>query len=256
LPELLAQYLQRQSAAHAAGLGLAESAGEVEPYDAVPAQPVEPRLAWEEAYSVVRHSQPGQSAHTGKAPKAPDDWSLLVAGQESVTALAFCLGNYPQQVRDLHALVQVSARKSPPPPSPRPPAAPGLRDWVAQVARKGQYPQILLAAGVLRLARQFEQAEELLRHCREEAPAEWQPAVANEEAALAWHRGRTEEAVALWRAQPESVPVLFNRGMAALFQGDTAEARSCLNRTVAGLPEESPWYHLARLYLALAEMRR
>jgi tetratricopeptide (TPR) repeat protein len=114
----------------------------------------------------------------------------------------------------------------------------------------------LLAVGALRLARQFEQAEELLRQCRDEAPAEWQAAVANEEAALAWHRGRAEEAVALWRAQPESVPVLFNRGMAALFLGDSAEARSCLSRAVAGLPEESPWYHLGRLYLALAEMRR
>jgi tetratricopeptide (TPR) repeat protein len=256
LPELLARYLQRQAAAHAAGLSVTESAGEVEPYDAVPAQPVEPRLAWEEASSVVRHFQPGQPARTGKSPKPPDDWSILVAGQESVTALAFCLGNYPQLVRDLRSLVQVSARKAPPAPSSRPLSAPGLAAWATQAARKGQYPQTLLAVGVLRLARQFGQAEELLRRCRDEAPAEWQAAAANEEAALAWHRGRAEEAAALWRAQPESVPVLFNRGMAALFLGELAEARSCLNRAVAGLPEESPWYHLGRLYLALAEMRR
>jgi tetratricopeptide (TPR) repeat protein len=256
LPELLTQYLQRQSAAHAAGLGFADLAGEVEPYDAVPAHPVEPRLAWEEASSVVRHFQPGLAARPGKAPKAPDDWSVLVSGQESVTALAFCLGNYPQLVRDLHSLLQVPARKALPPSSLRPLSAPGLPAWAAQVARKGQYPQALLAVGVLRLARQFEQAEELLRRCRDEAPAEWQAAVANEEAALAWHRGRAEEAAALWRAQPESVPVLFNRGMAALFLGEPAEARSCLNRAVAQLPEESPWHHLGRLYLALAEMRR
>jgi tetratricopeptide (TPR) repeat protein len=254
LPELLAQYLQRQAAAHAVGLGLADTCGEVEPYDAVPAQPVEPRLAWEEACSVLRHFQPALPQRTSKAPA---DWPVLVAGQESVTALAFCLGNYPQLVRDLHSLLQSSAGKSLRTPSPRPLSlASPLSDWAAQVARKGQYPQALLAVGVLRLARQFTQAEELLRQCREEVPAEWLAVLANEEAALAWHCGRAEEAAALWRAQPESVPVLFNRGMAALFLGDPAEARSCLNRAVAQLPEESAWHHLGRLYLALAEMRR
>jgi tetratricopeptide (TPR) repeat protein len=255
LPELLAQYLQRQASAHAAGLGLADTAGEVEPYDAVPAQPVEPRLAWEEACVVLRHFQAEPPARPGKAP---GDWPTLVAGQESVTALAFCLGNYPQLVRDLHSLLQTpdlkTLRDSAGARSVRPLAA--LLDWAAQATRKGQSSQLLLAAGVLRLARQFARAEELLERCREELPAEWQPVIANEEAALAWHRGRAEEAAALWRAQPESVPVLFNHGMAALFLGDLAEARSCLNRAVAQLPEESPWHHLGRLYLALAEMRR
>jgi hypothetical protein len=51
------------------------------------------------------------------------------------------------------------------------------------------------------------------------------------------------------------VPVLFNRGMAALFLGDAAEARTCLNQAVQQLPEESAWHHLGRLYLALAESR-
>jgi tetratricopeptide (TPR) repeat protein len=253
LPELLAQYLQRQVSAHAAGLGFADASGEVEPYDAVPAQPVEPRLAWDEACAVFRHFPPGVPARSGKAP---GDWPTLVAGQESVPALAFCLGNYPQLVRDLHSLLQASDLKALRTSSLRPLPAPGLLGWAAQATQKGQYPQALLAAGVLRLARQFEQAEEQLRRCREEAPEEWQAVVANEEAALAWHRGRVEEAAAMWRSQPESVPVLFNRGMAALFLGDLAEARSCLNRAAAQLPEESAWHHLGRLYLALAEARR
>ncbi len=111
---------------------------------------------------------------------------------------------------------------------------------------------MLLAAGVLRLAHQFDEAADLLRR---KPPSEWQAAHANEEAALAWHRGRAEEAAALWRRQPESVPVLFNRGMAALFLGDAATARTSLDQAAAALPETGAWHHLARLYLALAAAR-
>ena len=83
-------------------------------------------------------------------------------------------------------------------------------------------------------------------------PAEWRAAHANEEAALAWHRGRADEAAALWQKQSESVPVLFNRGMAALFLGDAVTAHEALTRAAAALPETGAWHHLARLYLALA----
>ena len=83
-------------------------------------------------------------------------------------------------------------------------------------------------------------------------PAEWADAWANETAALLWHRGRKEEAARAWQALPESVPVLFNRGMAALFLGRATEARPLLERAVAGLPEGDAWHHLGRLYLTLA----
>src|SRR5207244_10792645 len=110
----------------------------------------------------------------------------------------------------------------------------------------------LRAAGALRRARQFDRAEEVLRH----KPAdEWRAAWANEEAALAWHRGRAGDAAALWRDQPDSAPVLFNRGMAALFLGQRGEARGWLRGAADQLPEASAWHHLARLYLTLAEIR-
>src|SRR5262249_17345362 len=53
LPQLLAQYLERQRTAHDAGLVLPDVGGEVELYDAGPAQAVEPRLAWDEAGVVL-----------------------------------------------------------------------------------------------------------------------------------------------------------------------------------------------------------
>ena len=81
-------------------------------------------------------------------------------------------------------------------------------------------------------------------------PAEWRAAWTNEKAALAWHQGQTESARALWSAMEPSVPVLFNRGMAALFLGETAQGRAALDEAIARLPESSAWHHLARLYRA------
>ena len=84
-------------------------------------------------------------------------------------------------------------------------------------------------------------------------PAEWRAAWANETAALAWHRGHPDEALKLWQAQTPSVPVLFNRGMAALFLGKFADARAALSEAVKQLPEGNGWHHLGHLYLSLAQ---
>src|SRR5262249_48300728 len=129
---------------------------------------------------------------------------------------------------------------------------PALTDWAEQVARRQQFPQLLLAQAALRLARQFDEAERLLQTA---APAPWQAAWQNEAAALSWHRGRADEALAAWLKQPASVPVLFNRGMAALSLARPADARPWLTQAVAQLPEDGAWHHLGRLYLALAETR-
>ena len=106
------------------------------------------------------------------------------------------------------------------------------------------------ALGTLRLARQFEAADAFIAAHASQIPAGWKPAWDNEVAALMWQRGRHGEAARLWAALPESVPVLFNRGMAALFQDRPGEARTSLKSAVAGLPESSAWHHLGRLYLA------
>src|SRR3954470_5254533 len=93
LPELFAQYLQRQVSAHDAGLSPAEAAGEVVPFEAVSAQPIDPRLAWSEATAALDCFVPG----TKKAALQPTaDWPALVASHEPMLALAFCVGNFPQ----------------------------------------------------------------------------------------------------------------------------------------------------------------
>src|SRR5262249_30097942 len=157
-----------------------------------------------------------------------------------------------QRVRDLHPLLHAGNLQLLRPTAGRPVPTPVLLD---DAGRKGGplFPEVVLTLGILRLAKQFDQADALLRQQHGQVPAEWAAAWANEEAALTWHRGRPEAAAALWQAQPESVPVLFNRGMAALFLGRPVEARALLRRATEQLPEDGGWHHLGRLYLALAE---
>lgn len=250
LAEMFKRYLQQQASAHCEGFGTL-AAGEVVPFEAAPVQPIDPRLAWEEAVAAARYYA---TKVNEKALCVPPDWGVLTTAQEPALALPFCLGNYPQMVRDLRGLLQAtdSATQA---ASARPLSAPATSEWAADLARRKAFPQALLGIAALRLARQYDEAEGLAEQLQAGCPSEWRPALANERAALAWQRGRREEAAGQWRSLDASVPVLFNRGMAALFLGHPKEARTWLLQAVGQLPEESGWHHLARLYLALAEMR-
>jgi tetratricopeptide (TPR) repeat protein len=235
--DLFARYLDRQTAAARDGLGFPDL-GDATPHDMTPVQPIDPRLAWDDATAAGRLLGPA-TAFT-----APADWPALANQQEPAVAVAFALGNYPQQVRHIHALLTgtpLAVRQG-----GEAPARPDLIAWAnARPDDAGR----LLAAGVLRLARQFDAAAELL--AARVAP-EWETVRLNELAALAWHRGEADAALELWRKLPPSAPVSFNVGLALLFSGQAAEAAPHLRRAADGLPESSPWHHLAGLYLALA----
>jgi hypothetical protein len=248
LSELLGRYLQQQTAAHETGMAMPEGLGDVLPYDAAPAQPIDPRTAWGEALTAL------QLFHDGPSAATPPDWPALVVTHEPETALAFAAGNFPQLVRNLLPLWQTKDLKALCPRGTTATPMLALVDWATETLRKGVYPQGLVAIGALRLARQFDAADELMRKYAVEVPEAWRAAWANERAALDWHRGRTNEAAEAWQQQEESVPVSFNRGMATLFSGRPAEARAALEAAVSRLPENSAWHHLGRLYLTLAEM--
>lgn len=247
--ELFGRYLQQQIAAHESGLAMPESLGEVVPHDAAPAQPIDPRLAWDEALTALRMF--GEV----DACSPPPDWPTLVVTHEPEMALAFAAGNYPQLVRNLLPLWKADDLAALKPASTQSVAVPSLVSWAEDTFRKQRFPQAILALGALRLARQFEAAAKLTRTHEAEIPAAWRAAWANEQAALAWQQGQAEAARAQWQTLPASVPVLFNRGMAALFLGNGREARVALSQAVAQLPEDGAWHHLGRLYLALAEMQ-
>ncbi len=250
LAEQFQRYLQNLLSAQTAGLAASAAIGEVIPHEAGPAQPIDPRLAWDGAIAALSLSIPNRDF---SSLERPADWSMLVCIQETAAGIAFAAGNFPQLLRNFQPLLRTLALASlRPVPGPAP-AVPALVSWAEKVAGGGDLAQTLLAAGTLRLARHFQAASQLLAAAKASTPAEWQAALANEEAALAWHSGRAEEAAALWKAQADTVPVLFNRGMSSLFLGRSAESRAALAAAVKRLSEDSGWYHLGRLYLALAE---
>jgi tetratricopeptide (TPR) repeat protein len=245
LSDLFTQYLTRQAAAQAQGLGYAEATDEIVPYDAAPVQPVDPRLAWDDAVAAAKYL-----ADSAQVLSVPPEWPTLVALQEPAVAVAFCLGNYPQMVRNLHPLLagDLMALRV---PALRPLSIPAVVEWAGRL-RSG--PQMLLAASVLRLAGQFEQAQAALTAA--ELPVSLHRIRDNELAAIAWHRGRAEEALDLWQTQEPRAPVLFNRGMALLFLGRTVEAQDALTQAVSQIPETNAWHHLGQVYLALTGERR
>lgn len=255
LSELFARYLHGQVGTQKAGLSLAIT-GEVVPHEAAPTQPADPKLAWEEALAVLPFYSPKVKVKTFKAPP---DWSTLVAAQDPALAVPFCLGNFPQMVRSLQPLLHLNpvadtTRLAALGTDTSRLATPELIRWAEIAFKRKGFPENLLAVAALRLAREFDRAEALiLKNSKVEEALE--PAWNNERAALDWHRGRTKEALASWKSQEETVPVLFNRGIASLFMNQRANARAFLHQAVTHLSEDGAWHHLARLYLAMAEMK-
>src|SRR5688572_21749835 len=214
LQTLFANYLRQQADAHAEGLAALDPSGEVVPYDVGPVQPIDARPAWAEAVAVATQFDPNAQPRQWQAPP---QWPQLVLVHEPAAALAFSFGNFPQLIRNLHLLLARPKLADLRPRTSTAMVATALLEWANKVAREQQFPQLLVAVGTLRLAKQFEPASALLKANEAAVPAAWRDAWANEQAAVQWHRGRYDEARALWQAQAASVPVLFNRGMAALF---------------------------------------
>src|SRR5262249_1968031 len=184
------------------------------------------------------------------------DWGSLVAQPAPAFAVALAAGNFPQRVRDIQPLLgKFQPAELRPGRTPVPSLGlSGLRTWIVREMKKRQPGSAILAGGVARVIGEPGGGEELLKDaeplCTGEMRAVWE----NERAALLWHSGKSEEALAAWNAMPETPAVLFNRGMASLFLGKTKEARTALNKAVAALPEDQGWNALARLYLSLAEI--
>jgi tetratricopeptide (TPR) repeat protein len=249
LAELVRVYLRRQAALEAHDPMIVETGEEVMPFDAAAAPAFEPRRGWEEARAAARLL--GRE-EVGAWPMPPD-WLTLGATYEPPLAIAIALGNSPQMMRNPQPLLGAGRLAELRPQSGHSLPAPG--PWAGQQFGQQVSNPMLLALALLRLARQFDLAADLIEKHQSSVPAEWQSLWANEVAALAWHRGEAAQALNLWEAQPASVPVLFNRGMAYLFDDRPADAKPALTEAVRQLPENDAWHHLGCLYLALADVR-
>lgn len=250
LTDLFAGYLQKQADAQAAGIATFD--GEVTPYESGPVQPLDPKLALDESLAVLTFF--GKDAPQRR--QAPPHWSQLVAGHESLVAIAFCVGNFPQLMRNFHQVLTQPDSADWQPAAGRPALAADLQPWIEQIAQKKAFPQMLVALGTLRLANHLDAADAFTKAHDAAVPVAWRAAWENEKAALAWHAGRCDEGRRLWDQLEPTTPVLFNRGMAALFTGDLAAAKEHLAAAIAHLPARSAWHHLGQLYLTLAELRR
>jgi hypothetical protein len=250
IAELTAGFLSRTQDAETLAAA-ADALGEVEPHEVAVGYRAEPRLAWQESLQVL-----AAFGRTADPIPAPGEWGSLVARQNGIAALPFALANYPQRVRDLGNLLQAeNLGDLLPEPATSMSVSTGLLKWGTKHIQAGNLPHALIAAANYRAAHDFDRAADTLNGLKANVNSDWQAILANEEAALLWHRGQYAQAAELWAALPDSVPVRFNRGMAALFLGNAAGAKVHLKAAVDGLSEDSAWHHLASLYLTLAEMR-
>ncbi|MFM7150283.1 MAG: hypothetical protein ACKO23_10615 [Gemmataceae bacterium] len=241
LSELLTQLLQEQVEAHSRGLGFEFRSGEVFPHDTSSPSVISPAQSWEDA--ILAASFLGRS---DDFQKAPPDWPNLVPQLASHVAIPFCLGNFPQMVRQFRPLLEPSLLESDA-IQPLFSLPEKFEQWLTKdTEEKSPY----LRAALDRLLGNFERADARLSREDSANPGDFH---CNEKAALAWHRGERRQALSLWLGLPDSVPIYFNRGLGLLFLGDHREARNCLDLAIAGLPESSAWHHLACLYQTLAE---
>jgi hypothetical protein len=232
----------------ASGFSVPDLTDQVVPYEAAPAQVLDARLAWEEACTALRYLLVGS-----ERPRVavPPEWASLVGALQPATSVPFCLGNFPQLVRNLASLLDqpkmIPATAGPPLPESR-----ELADWVQKNCRQANGPHPLVAAAILRLTGRLNEAGDWLQKHEPAKGDPWRGVWENEAAGLAWHRGQLDQAAQLWIQQADSVPVLFNRGLAALAKDQKELARQSLTRAVEQLPASDGWHHLGRLYLALA----
>ncbi|WP_157368599.1 tetratricopeptide repeat protein [Zavarzinella formosa] len=229
----------------------ADALGQVEPHEMTVGLRTDPRTAWTQSMEAL-----GTDSEKLKGVVLPGEWGRLVVRLESVAALPFALGNYPQRVRELGTLVQTEDLKSLLASDPIIDETPkALADWCRKQVDADKMPQALIAAALHRVSRNYPMAERVLGDLAPKVPFEWLTMLENERATLLWERGLHAAAKTLWDSLPDTNPVIFNRGMASLFLGESQMAIAHFRKLADQLPEASAWHHLASLYLALAEMR-
>jgi hypothetical protein len=255
IDEILARFILRQ--AESPDVEPSPELGEVVLFQAVGLYQPDPRTALREALEAAGLLLGPQAASMFQSGlKGPGEWAHLVRSIPPMMAVPFCLGNYPQLVHDLSPLMAAKSLKELAKSSEEALDVREIQDWGRLMLVNARLAEALLAAAALRLARQLDAAAALLAEVRRQAPVSWEPLLINEEAALAWHRGDTGHAAQLWSSHPhqDNPVVQFNRGLAFLFDDQTAEAKQLLAASAAALPEKSAWHHLARMYLALIEI--
>jgi hypothetical protein len=206
----------------------------VEPHEVIAGFATDARAAWVEATATAK------LLGVKDFPAAtPGEWANHVRQSATVDFLPMAVGHFPQQVRDVSALIH-GAKKAAPAES---------RGWSVSTAKQST-AGLILAAASARVSGNTSETERLLDQA--ESGGADATLVQNERAAILWQTGEKAAAVLIWKQLPASAVTAFNLGVAALAAGQKADAKGHLKAAVAQLPESSGWHHLAQLYLALA----
>ncbi len=255
LSELFADFLRRRISEPPVPQAVVES--EVEPHQAATLVVLDVRQSLNDATAAADWLLTKEDATAFHAIQMPPGWAHLVRNQESIVAIPFCVGNYPQMLRDVAPLLSGNVQTALAAQIAQAPTMTDVSAWGDSMLQRGKWAESLFAAAVLRSGGQQKEAAELLGRIAKLAPKSCEPLCRNEHAALAWCAGDRKRAGQLWDAHPqcECPPILFNRGLAAIVGGKFQEADKLLRQTVAKLSDESAWRHLAQLYLTLIKSR-
>jgi hypothetical protein len=252
LDELFLNYLKQRSAVAARGPIARES--EVETHQAVAFAVVDCRQAFRDALAAAEWLIARQAAAALRDTQMPPGWDGFVHQRDSIVAIPFCMGHYPQMLRDVTPILANGRPSSLLAETQQPQPMNDVVAWGTSMLPKQKWAEAIVAAAVLRMTGQSDAARDILDQVRISAPVAWNAVLLNEEAALAWAAGDLRKAGDLWAKHPsaDTPPILFNRGLVALLTDRPRDAESLLWQAVNKLPETSAWHHLAHLYLALA----
>jgi len=186
--------------------------------------------------------------------KPPAEWQGLVRNLEPRPAIACCVGNYPQLVKDFTPLLALESVDALRPQPGRPVDFFGVDAWAEERLARHRPAEALFAVGMFRLGHQFDKARDLLDRVREVTGSSWKPLLDNEAAALDWSQGDLERAAEAWARHPaaDNPVILFNRGLTALCLEEPNAAR-LLERAANAWPDRNAWRHLASVYFTLSE---
>ncbi len=208
----------------------------VEPHETPASFTTDPRTAWNDALAVAKFLGLNTSV------SMPTDWSTYTRVAPHQDFLPLAIGNFPQQVRDLTSLITRNNAAE---------TAQSHSGWSVK-AQNPNLLETLLNAASQRTTGEFDRANQTLTQAAKLAKSQHeQTLVENEKAVLAWANGDRESAKAIWKKLPQNAVVVFNLGLLAKWEGDNQTAHQNFRLAIESLPDDSGWYALALLYLAL-----
>jgi hypothetical protein len=214
------------------------SSEEVQPHEIVTGFRAGAAATWRDATAA------GRLLGDATAPAMPPEWGSYVAQAADSPLMPLCFGAVPQRVRD------VQLKPAWGQPTGKLDGFGELRKWIAKSANSKAVSDRLLAGAMARTLGEFAQAETILAGIPATGPHE--TILANEIAALHWHRGEIAEARAKWadtRGVTDGGPAVmaFNLACCDWRLGDVAAAAAGFDAACRALPDSTGWNHLAGL---------